>query len=109
MNLTAMTYNIQSGRDLSRDLNIDHAVSVIRAVHPDFVALNEVRSHTQDVGNVNQAWELGRLTGYYPLFGRSIDVSGGEYGNAFLTRLPLVESEVVHIPDPVRQSDESWY
>lgn len=109
MNLTAMTYNIQSGRDLSRDLNIDHAASVIRAVHPDFVALNEVRSHTQDVGNVNQAWELGRLTGYYPLFGRSIDVSGGEYGNAFLTRLPLVEREVVHIPDPVRQSEKSWY
>ena len=109
MNLTAMTYNIQSGRDLARDLNIDHAASVIRDVQPDFAVLNEVRSHTQDVGAVNQAWELGRLAGYYPVFGRSIDVSGGEYGNALLTRLPLIESEVVHIPDPVRESDKGWY
>lgn len=109
MNLTAMTYNIQSGRDLVRNLDIGHAASVIRDVRPDFVVLNEVRSHTQDVGDVNQAWELGRLTGYYPVFGRSIDVNGGEYGNAFLTRLPLIESEVVHIPDPVRESDKGWY
>lgn len=109
MNLTAMTYNIQSGRNLARNLNIGHAASVIRGVQPDFVVLNEVRSHTQDVGDVNQAWELGRLTGYYPVFGRSIDVSGGEYGNALLTRLPLLESEVVHIPDPVRESDKTWY
>lgn len=109
MNLIAMTYNIQSGRDLARNLNIGHAASVIRSVQPDFVVLNEVRSHTQDVGDVNQAWELGRLTGYYPVFGRSIDVSGGEYGNALLTRLPLIESEVVHIPDPVRESDKAWY
>ena len=109
MILTAMTYNIQSGRDLQRDLNIDHAASVIRALHPDFVSLNEVRSHTRDVGDVNQAWELGRLSGYYPVFGRSIDVSGGEYGNALLTRLPLLESEVVHIPDPERTSDSEYY
>lgn len=109
MNLTAMTYNIQSGRNLARDLNIEHAASVIRDVQPDFVVLNEVRSRTQDVGNVNQAWELGRLAGYYPVFGRSIDVNGGEYGNALLTRLPLIESEVVHIPDPARESDNIWY
>ena len=100
MKLTAMTYNIFSGKNLAKELNINFAASVIRQVQPDFVTLNEVRSHTADVGDVNQAWELGRLCGYYPVFARAIDVLGGEYGNAFLSRLPVLEQEIIHIPDP---------
>ena len=105
MKLKAMTYNIYSGRDLARDLNLEHAASVIRAVQPDFVVLNEVRSHTEDVGPLSQADELGRLTGYYPIFGKAIDILGGEYGNAFLSRLPVASFEVIHIPDAERTGD----
>ena len=103
MKLTAMTYNICSGRNMQRERNIDFAASVIREVQPDFVTINEVRVNTSDV-QVNQADELGRLAGYYPVFGKSIDILGGEYGNAFLTRWPLVEWKVVQIPD--RRSEE---
>lgn len=98
MKFTAMTYNICSGRNMQKERNIDFAASVIRDVQPDFVNINEVRKHTSDVP-INQADELGRLAGYYPVFGKSIDILGGEYGNAFLTRWPLVEWEVVQIPD----------
>lgn len=105
MKLTAMTYNIFSGRNLHRDLNLEHAASVIRQVQADFVTLNEVRSHTSDIGPVDQANEMGRLTGYYPIFAKTIDVLGGEYGIAFLSRLPVVESQIIHIPDPERIGD----
>ena len=105
MKLKAMTYNILSGHNLKRELNLEYAASVIRKVQPDFVTLNEVRSHTQDIGPVNQAHELGRLTGYFPVFARAIDILGGEYGNAFLSRLPVLESEIIHIPDPERTGD----
>ena len=53
MKLTAMTYNIFSGRNLMRDLNLEHAASVIRQVQPDFASINEVRSHTEDIGPVD--------------------------------------------------------
>ena len=33
MKLTAMTYNIFSGKNLYRDLNLEHAASVIRQVN----------------------------------------------------------------------------
>lgn len=105
MKLRAMTYNIFSGRNLARDLDLHHAASVIRSVQPDFVVLNEVRSHTEDVGPVNQAEELGRLTGYYPVFGKTIDILGGEYGNGFLSRLPVESYEVIQIPDAERTGD----
>ena len=102
MKLTAMTYNIFSGRNLVRDLNLEHAASVIRQIQPDFITLNEVRSHTSDVGPIDQANEMGRLTGYYPVFAKTIDILGGEYGIAFLSRLPVLESQITHIPDPKR-------
>ncbi|MBQ2957258.1 MAG: endonuclease/exonuclease/phosphatase family protein [Clostridia bacterium] len=106
MKLLAMTYNIASGNNLARVRNLKFAASVINQVQPDFVTVNEVRCNTSDV-SLHQADELGRLTGYYPVFGKSIDISGGEYGNAFLTRCPLLEREVIHIPD--RTSDERAY
>lgn len=102
MKLKVMTYNIFSGRNLARDLNIDHAASVIRSVQPDFVTINEVRCRTSDIGPVDQANELGRRTGYYPVFAKTLDIMGGEYGIGLLSRLPVLESEVVHIPDVER-------
>ncbi len=108
MKITAMTYNICSGKNMARDRDLNYAAAVIREVAPDFVTLNEVRSHTSDIGDVAQADELGRLTGYYPVFGKSIDIMGGEYGNALLTRLPIAESEIIHIPDP-EKTDIGFY
>ena len=98
MPFTAMTYNICSGKNLAREQNIAFAAAVIRTVQPDFCGVNEVRAFTTDAP-YDQADALGRLTGYYPVFGKSIDVAGGDYGNAFLTRRPLIEREVIHIPD----------
>lgn len=107
MKITAMTYNICSGRNMQGIRDIDFSAAVIRQVQPDFATINEVRVGTADVP-INQAWELGRLTGYYPVFGKSIDVMGGEYGNAFLTRWPLKEYEIVHIPD-LRGEEDAPY
>ena len=98
MKFTAMTYNICSGRNLAREQNIEFAAAVIREIQPDFCGVNEVRAFTTDAP-YDQADALGRLTGYYPVFGKSIDVAGGVYGNAFLTRHPLLAHEVIHIPD----------
>ena len=83
---------------MAREQNIEFAAEVIRAVQPDFCGLNEVRAFTTDAP-YDQANVLGRLAGYYPVFGRSIDVAGGTYGNAFLTRHPLLSSDVIDIPD----------
>ena len=83
---------------MAREQNIEFAAEVIRAVQPDFCGVNEVRAFTTDAP-YDQANALGRLAGYYPVFGRSIDVAGGTYGNAFLTRHPLLSSDVIDIPD----------
>lgn len=106
MDLKVMTYNIASGNNLQKDRNLAYAAEIINRIQPDFVTVNEVCKNTAYAPQY-QADVLGSLTGYYPVFGRSIDIAGGEYGNAFLTRRPLVEWEVIHIPD--RRSEERNY
>ncbi len=101
-----MTYNIASGNNLFKDRNLAHAAEIINLVQPDIVTVNEVCKNTAYAPQ-HQADVLGSLTGYYPIFGRSIDIAGGEYGNAFLTRRPLMEYGVIHIPD--RTSEERNY
>lgn len=100
MTFTAMTYNIRSGRNMAGELNIAYAAQVIGELTPDVVNLNEVRARSADVGPVNQAQQLGELLGMNWRFGKSIPFMGGAYGNAMLTRFPVISSEVVHIPDP---------
>ena len=100
MQLTAMTYNICSGKNMAGKRDLQYAASVIRDVKADFVTLNEVRSRTADIGDIDQAQVLGDLTGYTPVFGKSIDILGGAYGNAVLTHLPVLAHEIIHIPDP---------
>ena len=107
MKLKVMTYNIASGNNLAKDRNLAHAAEIINRVQPDFVTVNEVCKNTSYAPQ-HQADVLGSLTGYYPIFGRSIDIAGGEYGNAFLTRRPLAESEVIHIPDR-RNEEQNYY
>ena len=101
--MIVMTYNIRSGRNMAGDLNIAHAAQTISDLAPDIVGLNEVRSHSADVGPVNQAELLGELLSMHWRFGKSIPFMGGAYGNAFLSRYPILEDEVVHIPDPPRE------
>lgn len=106
MRLKVMSYNIASGNNLQKDRNLAHAAEIINCVQPDFVTVNEVCKNTAYAPQ-HQADVLGSLTGYYPVFGRSIDIAGGEYGNAFLTRRPLIEWAVIDIPD--RRSEERNY
>jgi len=94
-----MTYNICSGRNMDRVLDIGFSRAVIAGEAPDFVGLNEVRMRTEDVGFAEQARQLGEGLHYFWSFGKSVEFSGGDYGNAFLSRHPIVETSVHHIPD----------
>ena len=99
MTFTVMTYNIRSGKNMAGDLNIAYAAQVISDMAPDLVNVNEVRNRSADVGRANQAQQLGDLLGMSWRFGKSIPFMGGMYGNAMLSRYPVLSSEVVHIPD----------
>jgi endonuclease/exonuclease/phosphatase family metal-dependent hydrolase len=78
---------------------MDAVAKVINNAQPDLVALQEIDVHTERSGTqVNQAKELGRLTGMYSFFAKTIDFQGGEYGIAILSKYPLIATQVLALP-----------
>lgn len=80
-------------------VDLERLAALIRDLDPDLVALQEVDSVASRTGRVDQAAELGRLTGLTPVFGRFMSYQGGAYGMALLTKWPIVSSENLLLPD----------
>jgi len=92
-----MTYNIRHGVGMDRVLDLERTARVIRSGHPDLVILNEVDHGTARSFGVGQADSLGRLLGMTAVFGRSIDYDGGQYGNALLSRFPILDFNIIDL------------
>ena len=93
-----MTYNIHHGRGADGAIDLERIAAVIRAEAPDLVALQEVDLGTGRAGGVDQALELGRLTGMRAIFGEAMPYDGGSYGEAVLSRLPIESTRVHALP-----------
>nr|WP_295867596.1 endonuclease/exonuclease/phosphatase family protein [uncultured Chitinophaga sp.] len=101
--LKVMTYNIYGARaSTGAPADLPLLARVINEQQPDLVALQEVDVFTNRTGvTVHQARELAALTGMEWFFTKAIDVSGGQYGDAVLSRLPVKESKRYALPvDP---------
>lgn len=103
-----MQFNIQHGAEFyhpQKKINLGLVASVILQHKPDIVSLNEVRGVTNsgpaDPDYTNQTEELALLTGMTGYFAPAINICGkGLYGNAMLTRLPVVRAVDIPIPSP---------
>src|SRR5688572_23492710 len=96
--ITVLTYNIHHGEGSDGKIDLERIARIITAKKADLVALQEVDKGTKRSGGVDQAKELGRLTGMNYVFGRAIDHQGGEYGQAILSRWPIKEHAVHALP-----------
>jgi endonuclease/exonuclease/phosphatase family metal-dependent hydrolase len=95
--ITIMSYNIQHGRGMDGEINLERIAQVIMDEGSDIVALQEVDVGVERSGGIDIATELSELTGLeHVVFGKNIDHQGGDYGNATLSRFPVTEYENVH-------------
>lgn len=97
--LRVMTYNIHHGEGMDGALDLGRIAAVIRGTRPDLVALQEVDRHLSRSGSVDQAAELGRLTGMDHRFAKAIAFDGGEYGIAVLSKLPIASAHTLMLPN----------
>lgn len=99
-----MTYNIRHGAPIHKadnDIRLKGIAAAINKEKLDLVALEEVDSITQRAP-IDEAKELAKLTGMHYFFSKTINFQGGKYGDAILSRYPILETqhEELSMPDP---------
>ena len=107
--LRVMTYNIYGARATSpaNAADLDAIAEVIRRQNPDFVTLNEVDVFTNRTGkDVHQARALAEKLGMEWHFSKAIDRDGGEYGDAVLSKYPILEKRSYRLPCAAEQPGE---
>lgn len=94
--LTVMTYNIHHGNPPESPAGVrdmQGIADLIKAQKPDLVSLNEVDVDNKRSGvTLNEAAEIGKLTGMHVFFAKAMDYQGGYYGDAVLSRYPILDS-----------------
>lgn len=113
MKYKIMTYNIAAGRTYfeyaetkKAPVDIQKSADFIKNESPAVCGLNEVDKLTERSGMLDEIAFFEKHLGMKGLFCKTIDLQGGEYGNGFLTRFPVLESEIIDIPDVEGKSYE---
>lgn len=103
MNIKIMSFNVQHCLNYLTQ-KIDYAVMVdaIKQCQADVVGLNEIYGFppTEDYTRP-EIEELAEMLGYYVYFARAIDITPGKpYGNALVSKYPILSAETIAIPNP---------
>ena len=92
-----LQFNIRAARSGRGDVDVPAIAAEIEAVRPDLVSLNEVDSDTSRTRADEPAY-LAAATGLHVVFGPNLIYDGGPFGNAILTRYPVVDSHNLRLP-----------
>ena len=96
--ITVLTYNIYHGEDANGGSNLDAVAGIINSLEPDLVALQEVDNKTARAKKLDLTAELSRRTGMHGVFGKAMDYDSGGYGEAVLSRYPIIETKNNPLP-----------
>lgn len=104
--IKVISYNIHAGTDISGGFNLDRVAHIIYEEDADIVGLNEVDQFTSRSKGIDQAKYIADKLNYNFAFGKAMNYSGGKYGNAFISRYPIVASKNHRLP-PIHNSETS--
>jgi len=94
--LRVLTYNIHHGEGLDGKVDLVRISELITNLQADVVCLNEVDKGVTRTKGRDLTAELAALTRMTGVFSNNYHFQGGEYGNAILTRYPVISSKNTH-------------
>lgn len=103
MDLTLVSYNIHSGIGVDGRVDLDRILSVLKEVGADVIALQEVGDFRERGTPPDAPERLARGMGMALHFGANVVRGGRRYGNAVLSRLPVLRSHVYDLTVPGRE------
>ncbi len=95
--LRVLQFNIRAARSESGRVDLPEIAAEIEAARPDLVSLNEVDTDTTRTRADEPAYLAG-ATGLHVVYGPNVIYDGGPFGNAVLTRYPVVDSQNLRLP-----------
>ncbi len=110
--MRVMTYNIQHGQDQNDLSRIDllQIARIIRDYEPVFCTLNEVRDRGTHSEYTDQVKTICDYLGWNGFFAQATLLDNGNpYGNAIVSSVPILETEVIPIPDPPVRKYDGYY
>lgn len=96
--LRVLTYNIHHGEAMDGKFDYERLATTIAKLKPDVIAVQEVDNQTERASGVDQAADLAERLKMHHAFGNALYYSGGEYGEAVLSRFPLQDAKAHHLP-----------
>lgn len=111
MSVTVMSFNTQHCLNyVTQKIDFDIFEEEIRRCNADIIGLNEIRDKGKSKQFQEQAKILADRLGYYYYFAKAIDFDGvNPYGNAILSRFPIISAETILVPDPEVPSYDGYY
>lgn len=107
-----MTFNTLHCTDFNKmEIDFQFIADTIKKCGADIAGLNEMRDKGRDADYDHQAAILAELTGLkYHYFAKAIDFDGvNPYGNAFISKYPIISAEKIMIPDPDPKTGTDYY
>ena len=111
MQIKLMSFNIQHCLNfITREIDFDVMADAIKTSGADVIGLQEVRDESEAEEYKAQAKIIAEKLGYYYYFAEAIRFDGkNPYGNALISRYPIISAETILIPDPVVPEYDGYY
>ncbi len=98
IHIKVASYNISCGTYV--DLDFQKLATEIKKCDADIIGLQEVAINTSRVNGLDTLKLLAKYSGYkYYKFCKIINILGGEYGTAILSKYPIISFEIIDLPN----------
>lgn len=94
-----MSYNIHHGEGQDTVLDLSRIENIINSQSPDICVLQEIDHFCYRSDSIDQTSYLAGSTSSKGSFGKFMDFQGGDYGMATLSKIPVISTKVLQLPD----------
>ncbi|MBQ1187145.1 MAG: endonuclease/exonuclease/phosphatase family protein [Clostridia bacterium] len=111
MKINFMSFNTQHCLNyLQQKIDFDIMAKAIMECGADIIGLNEMRDKGPDAEYEAQTKIIAEKLGCYHYFAKAIDFGGvNPYGNALISKYPILSAEVVPVPEPEVRGYNGYY